>query len=84
MSSMISYSLYQGPIQAILLLIAVVCVPWMWFAKPYYLKVQHNKHRYHSVAEDENVAYDEEQNGHAGGGSADADDDEEEEEVSTR
>lgn len=53
----------------------------MWFAKPYYLKVQHNKHRYHSVAEDENVAYDEEQNGHAGGGSADADDDEEEEEV---
>ncbi|KAG2219779.1 hypothetical protein INT45_008870 [Circinella minor] len=70
----------QGPIQIILLLIAVVCVPWMWFAKPYYLKAQHNKHHYQTVAGDDEVTYDEEQNGHAGSSSAEAADDDEEEE----
>ncbi|KAI9313389.1 V-type ATPase, V0 complex, 116kDa subunit family [Dichotomocladium elegans] len=69
----------QGPIQAVLLVIALVCVPWMWFAKPYYLKAQHNKHQYHTIADDENVAYENEQNGHAGS-SAIANVDEEEEE----
>lgn len=56
----------------------------MWFAKPYYLKRQHSKHQYQTVAEDENVAYDIEQNGRGGGASAEADDDEDEEEVSKR
>ncbi|KAI8370412.1 V-type ATPase, V0 complex, 116kDa subunit family [Radiomyces spectabilis] len=44
----------QGPVQAILLFIAFICVPWMWFAKPYYLKKLHSQHRYQTVAaEDE-------------------------------
>ncbi|KAI8098874.1 V-type ATPase, V0 complex, 116kDa subunit family [Halteromyces radiatus] len=45
----------QGPIQVLLLLIAVICVPWMWFAKPYYLKKQHSMHQYASVADDEHI-----------------------------
>ncbi|KAG0169631.1 H(+)-transporting V0 sector ATPase subunit a [Apophysomyces sp. BC1015] len=51
----------QGPIQGLLITIAVICVPWMWFAKPFYLKHQNSKHHYESVAEDEH--HDEEQNG---------------------
>lgn len=43
----------QGPIQAVLLLIAVVCVPWMWFAKPFYLKREASQHHYESVAVDD-------------------------------
>lgn len=43
--------------QLVLILIALVCVPWMWFAKPYYLKLQHEKHKYGAIAlpEDESV-----------------------------
>ncbi|GAA5812459.1 hypothetical protein MFLAVUS_005915 [Mucor flavus] len=40
----------QGTIQLVLILIALVCVPWMWFAKPYYLKVQHEKNHYGAIA----------------------------------
>ncbi|ORY99322.1 V-type ATPase, V0 complex, 116kDa subunit family [Syncephalastrum racemosum] len=69
----------QGPLQAVLLLVALVCVPWMWFAKPYYLKKQHSKHQYQTVAEDEHVTYDEEQNGQAGVSGGDEEDEEEEE-----
>jgi V-type H+-transporting ATPase subunit a len=33
----------QGKVQLVLIIVAVICVPWMWFAKPYYLKMQHEK-----------------------------------------
>ncbi|ORX91935.1 V0/A0 complex, 116-kDa subunit of ATPase [Basidiobolus meristosporus CBS 931.73] len=33
----------QGPLQFTLLLIALVCVPWMLFTKPYILKREHDK-----------------------------------------
>ncbi|KAF7732126.1 H(+)-transporting V0 sector ATPase subunit a [Apophysomyces ossiformis] len=51
----------QGPIQGLLIAIAAICVPWMWFAKPLYLRHQNNKHHYESVAEDDHN--DEEQHG---------------------
>lgn len=41
----------QGTVQLVLILVALVCVPWMWFAKPYYLKVQHEKQQYHALSE---------------------------------
>ncbi|ORX53186.1 V0/A0 complex, 116-kDa subunit of ATPase [Hesseltinella vesiculosa] len=53
----------QGVVQVLLLLIAVVCVPWMWFAKPYYLKKQHSMHQYTSVADDDHFANDPELHG---------------------
>jgi len=34
--------------------VAVICIPWMLFLKPYYLKYEHNKHRalgYHQPSE---------------------------------
>ncbi|CAO3629538.1 unnamed protein product [Mucor hiemalis] len=40
----------QGKVQLVLILVALVCVPWMWFAKPYYLKKQHEKHKYGAIA----------------------------------
>ncbi|KAI9032739.1 V-type ATPase, V0 complex, 116kDa subunit family [Phycomyces nitens] len=46
----------QGPIQGGLIAIALICVPWMWFAKPYYLKVQNAKHQYETVANEETEA----------------------------
>ncbi|CAO3618883.1 unnamed protein product [Mucor hiemalis] len=66
----------QGPIQLFLILLAVICVPWMWFAKPFYLKKEASKHHYETVAADDND-HDEEQPAVAGNSN---EDDEEEEE----
>jgi V-type H+-transporting ATPase subunit a len=69
----------QAGLQMFLILIAVVCVPWMLLGKPYYLKAQHSKHHYETVAADEDVTYEEEQNGHTPSEHAAIDDEEEEE-----
>lgn len=69
--------------QAFLLAVAIIAVPWMWLAKPYYLKAQASKHHYESIAGDENVAHDEEHNGHARSSEAVDDDEDGEEEVYT-
>ncbi|KAJ2958854.1 hypothetical protein NQZ79_g5578 [Umbelopsis isabellina] len=69
----------KGGLQMFLILIAVVCVPWMLLGKPYYLKAQHSKHRYETVAADEDVTYEEEQNGHTSNEHPAIDDEEEEE-----
>ncbi|KAH8551923.1 V-type ATPase, V0 complex, 116kDa subunit family [Umbelopsis sp. PMI_123] len=70
----------QGPLQMFLILIAVVCVPWMLLGKPYYLKAQHSKHQYETVAGDEDVAYEDEQDATTSTNEHHAIDDEEEEE----
>jgi V-type H+-transporting ATPase subunit a len=49
----------------------------MWFSKPYYLKIQHEKHQYQTVSTNEHQAHASE----AGSASAAVQDDEEEEEV---
>ncbi|KAI8337465.1 V-type ATPase, V0 complex, 116kDa subunit family [Chlamydoabsidia padenii] len=70
----------QGVVQVFLVLIAVICVPWMWFGKPYYLKKQHSMHQYASVADDEHATDEEDAlNVHAPSGTGAADDPEEEE-----
>ncbi|OBZ86219.1 V-type proton ATPase subunit a [Choanephora cucurbitarum] len=63
----------QGPVQLVLILLAVVCVPWMWFAKPFYLKKEASKHHYETVAADDHM--DEE---HAAQASTEEDEEEEE------
>ncbi|KAF1798153.1 V-type ATPase, V0 complex, 116kDa subunit family, partial [Mucor lusitanicus] len=65
----------QGTVQLVLILVALVCVPWMWFAKPYYLKVQHDKERLHALSESE----DPEAAGHSTAVAANDDEEEEEE-----
>ncbi|ORZ17949.1 V-type ATPase, V0 complex, 116kDa subunit family [Absidia repens] len=70
----------QGPLQAVLIVIALVCVPWMWFAKPYYLKMQHSKHQYERVANDDHNGDDEARLGGSSTELVNDDDDEDEEE----
>ncbi|KAI1317323.1 H(+)-transporting V0 sector ATPase subunit a [Mortierella claussenii] len=44
----------QGFIQGLLVFLAFICIPWMLFMKPYYLKYEHNKARsmgYHQPSE---------------------------------
>ncbi|ORX49131.1 V0/A0 complex, 116-kDa subunit of ATPase [Hesseltinella vesiculosa] len=66
----------QGLIQTILVLVAVVCIPWMWFAKPYYLKRKHSEHQYERIdTNDEEPPL-----GNSSAEVANDDDDEEEEE----
>ncbi|KAI8059454.1 V-type ATPase, V0 complex, 116kDa subunit family [Gongronella butleri] len=65
----------QGTVQLILVLIAVVCIPWMWFAKPYYLKRKNSQHQYARIeTQDE-----EEPMGSSSAEVVDDDDEEEEE-----
>lgn len=49
----------QGPIQVILLLMALVCVPIMLFLKPFYLRYEHNRARamgYRGIGENTRVS----------------------------
>lgn len=62
----------QGKVQLVLILLAVVCVPWMWFAKPFYLKKKHEREQYHVLPSEEPAN---------SSTPAAADDDEDEEEV---
>ena len=49
----------QGPIQAILLLMAVACVPVLLFLKPFYLRWEHNRARalgYRGIGENTRIS----------------------------
>ncbi|KAF8978218.1 H(+)-transporting V0 sector ATPase subunit a [Entomortierella lignicola] len=74
----------QGFIQALLVLIAVICIPWMLFLKPYYLKHEHNKARglgYHQPSENHvRISTDSTHTDEAGGAVVAEDGDEHEEE----
>ncbi|RUP48507.1 V-type ATPase, V0 complex, 116kDa subunit family [Jimgerdemannia flammicorona] len=61
----------QGPVQAFLLFVAAVCVPWMLLMKPYLLKKEHEKAKsegYHVATEGAaRVSYEEDEGDAAGG-----------------
>ncbi|OJD40842.1 vacuolar atp synthase 98 kda subunit [Diplodia corticola] len=72
----------QGPLQVILLLLAVIQVPIMLFLKPFYLRHEHNKaraHGYRGIGENSRVSAldDDDEHGHLNGGRESFADDEE-------
>lgn len=43
----------QGPIQVFLVVLALICVPWLLFLKPLYLKRQMDRENYHQLNEED-------------------------------
>ncbi|KAF9166898.1 H(+)-transporting V0 sector ATPase subunit a [Mortierella sp. AD010] len=74
----------QGFIQGLLVLVAFICIPWMLFMKPYYLKHEHGKARgmgYHQPSENHvRISTDSSHTGEAGGAVVAEEDGEHEEE----
>ncbi|KAI7831822.1 V-type ATPase, V0 complex, 116kDa subunit family [Gamsiella multidivaricata] len=80
-----SDKLYAGQsfIQGLLVLVAFICIPWMLFLKPYYLKHEHNKARsmgYHQPSENHVRISTDSNHSDEAGGAVVADDVEHEEE----
>ncbi|KAI8600084.1 V-type ATPase, V0 complex, 116kDa subunit family [Dissophora ornata] len=73
----------QGFVQGLLVLVAFICIPWMLFMKPYYLKYEHNKARsmgYHQPSENHVRISTDSNHSEEAGGAVVADDVESEEE----
>ncbi|KAF9187157.1 H(+)-transporting V0 sector ATPase subunit a [Haplosporangium sp. Z 767] len=73
----------QGFIQGLLVFVALICIPWMLFLKPYYLKHEHSKTRamgYHQPSEHHVRISTDSNHSDAAGGAVVADDDVEDEE----